>query len=273
MNNKLLDIKKILLSQKEHDTFKNLTVLELDEIEKIKDNFSFVNEYLYRGYKGLNNVSNAIIDPSKRDRGGSLTGNNLLYNIINTFPSWKEYPKRNRSLCILNSQDPKKYIEVDYDSLYNIFPKKNSKIAVCPEHDLNYFDWPMIKNFESKIDIMNSRPEFFLRGVLHLGEYKYFSDQDYEGFLRNENNYIRKIEKNITEVSDSGMNDKEKYKEIDFFNYILSEIKKYGNLSSYLDKELFNPEKNGFMLINSNEKIPLDNVEVWTESECLLNIY
>jgi hypothetical protein len=259
MNKNLIKLKKILISKEISDEYIGTVILTKEEFDNYKNSsFSNIN-ILSRGYLNFD-IEYGLIDPKKRIRKNAK-GENIIFNIINTYPSWSEYPKRNNSLFMSTG-----YIIIGHDLLYHIYPSKNAKIAVCPTADLNSFYSPW-KQFNKILDMFlyveNKSITYFMKLISGIDNNisKYFIYND-------KNNNI--LNNSIDMQLENFYKRNSKEFPIKIIDYINKEINTYGNYVNWFDKKLFNPEINNFKLLSSNDKIPNGDFEVWTDGTCLL---
>jgi hypothetical protein len=263
-------LKKILLSKENIPGYKGLEVLSKEEFNNYISQYSEAN-YLLRGYENLD-INYGLIDPTLRIRN-SIAPNgigDIKHNVMNTYPSWSEYPKRNKSIFMMYTNNFRD-IMVPFDELYKVFPLKNSILGYC-NSDINNYSWPEIYELYMNFGLggYTTTPDNFIKDIfgsgitnsevyLFLWENRSELDEFFIGFL------------NDFEEFEEFTNNKNKYKII---LYIKNKIStEYNNsFSTYLDEILFNPNKNDFKLFNSNNNIvkSLKEGEVWTEAKCLL---
>lgn len=89
------------------------------------------NPVLYRGVDG--NDPYNIVDPTKTERKSAYTSNHTTL-LIDNLPSWKNYPKRSRSIiCTLDGG-----VAGGYGQKFRVIPSDNCKFGVCPRSDIWY---------------------------------------------------------------------------------------------------------------------------------------
>jgi hypothetical protein len=271
MNNNLINIKKILLSSQPHNKMKGMEILSKEEFDNYSKNFSFVNKDFVRGYVHTDIESKEktpfyiLINPSERIRSNSRTKNNFTFDIINTWPSWSDFPKRNNSIFILN-QKKDSLIMIPHNRIYKVYPIKGSKLGVCPNEDLNYYNWPMIKKLSEKFNTnFNTPGELFNWLIVETRlSINYENSINYSNISSIENFFKSNINE-ILNKQEYSLNIKS------FYQYAEKYVKKYGSFVNWLDNELFNPYKNGFKLVDSITKINY-LAEVWTSDCCLMEL-
>lgn len=219
----------------------------------------------------------------------------LLFSDI--LPSWREYPKRNRSfICTSSGGVARGYGSSDNDTII-MFPKNGAKVAICPKDDIWYsFDFGLHA-------INNINPEFnkFMfkyvpKQIEDLDDLNIYLNSLFIIFnikpINNSNSLIEslqqleayiklcKIEESIDNNIILSINGKQTiYKDEQevlinnmLFYYLYEQINKFNkNIITILD-EVFNPVFNAIRLTNIGNYLirsGIENREVWTDSECL----
>lgn len=89
------------------------------------------NPALYRGING--NGPYNIVDPTKHERTSAYTSNHTTL-LMDNLPSWKNYPKRSRSvICTLAGG-----VAGGYGRKFRVIPSDGCKFGVCPRSDVWY---------------------------------------------------------------------------------------------------------------------------------------
>lgn len=258
---------------------------------------AFNNDCLgYRIFRGVNSdYSNAaIITPGIRI---SQNTHNIYTRLISDIlPSWKEYPKRNRSfVCSTSINTAMDYAENGF--LYVIFPKNDSKIGICSESDI----WYSFGYLCSQLDIIDLSQ--FNDLVLYM-IFKIYYRQDSNELLQlthgidSKNNKIvkKEIYTNIKKIFNLGSTNKiiDLFNNItnilndnyDEFNSLYNDTEYSNKLIAYILKQkninvldiianLLDPNNNKIKYTtvrNFNTK-HIKNREVWIEGECLFVEY
>jgi hypothetical protein len=196
------------------------------------------NKIIYKGMQldNSNETDIWLTNPAFRARKSHNTRN--YYTLMfNNLPSWKDYPKRSRSLiCATSAQKASMY----RGDLYVILPFNSAKIAVCPRCDI----------WDSFYKSINATLNDFNNDL----EYNNISDANWPTMLST----LLKYNKNI-----------------EWSPIISSIVKKINNCKTreklilVLDK-IFNPVKNGFKLTDITN-IPRSDVgigqELWTSDK------
>ena len=218
-------------------------------------------------YRGVNlKPDYVVIDPTKFTRLSANTAN-IYMTLLDTFESWKDYPKRSKSLICSTSYDTAN----KYGHLYIVLPKNDAKIGICPKNDI----WSSFyRTIDTDLHSFNyTLNEYILK--LIENEFKFKFNQNYGVKLIN----ILKSIRSINKIKDQCYINI-KNKQIELEKYIMKSMftdfidnNKYNNLYDYVET-LFDPVKNHFKLINIKY---LDNVvdnyssrECWTDSKSLL---
>lgn len=236
----MIKLKKIILEGRSQD-------IELSDVYKLlrTNNPQQSFPHIYRGLRHRDDY--LFIKPSSYNRVSANT-NNYYTILFDNLPSWKDYPKRSKSIIGTVNY----YTAEFYGTIYRVIPKDGSKIGVCPEDDI----W-------NSFHILNSH-------FMTLQDFNYCIDQCISIYNNNADNSINvnSYEELLT-IFDYIQDNR------DMFYGILIDMWYDGNkhmkFIDYIDKILLNPEKNGFKLITYpyTEKISYD-CEIWTDGDSIL---
>ncbi len=203
---------------------------------------------IFRGNRTLR-ADYYLIDTSVADdRISPFAANNIYNLLLSNLPSWKHYPKRNRS--VICTTDKNNASGRGDGTFYRVLPIDNSKIGICPSSDIFYA-------FEGvgvwTLNDLNRDLESFFEDNGITDNIKWI-DKDFSKFT----NACRKVDKLKKEESLTDLPEWMNSYEIgkDFF-------------IDWLD-EILSPNNNGFKLINAGDKFDDDRAEVWTDGKCLL---
>jgi len=209
-----------------------------------------------------------IINPSKHTRQSrtnnmnSFTSgtNNFHTALIDILPSWKDWPKRSKSVIFTNSSDDSgKY----GDTTFFVLPINAATICVCLKDDF----WESFKmlNYRMKfgIDSFNSYFEtLFGKFYEHNLLSKFY---DFNGITAL---MVKDMLEEASEVSIEKIHSSLFFVMSSLRDDIVENYK--GNWLEYFD-ELMNPSENGFQLVSVEEAYKYKNVkEMFTESICML---
>ena len=257
-----MKLKRYLQEDKDEElnVHTNYRLLDEDEcIDLIKSSYDVAFNSRKHIYRGVNNDANYMyVNPKLVTRRSANTAN-YYTELLDSFESWKDYPKRSKSLICSTSY----YTANGYGrgNCYIVLPKNNTKLAVCPRDDL-WWSFSKLKTIEPvvNLDMLNNALEYTIKTLF---KYKKIRDKNIiHECKRIDKSYLIKY------------NDK-KLKEIDKYNLLTSLINSnYDNLYDYLNY-MMDPKLNKFKLI-SLEKFDnssyLDR-EVWTDAESLMINY
>jgi hypothetical protein len=216
-----------------------------------------------------------IVNPSRYIRK-SKHASNIYTLLMDNSPYWKDYPKRSKSIICATSIN-KAY---SYGSVFKVIPlDKDAKFGVCPKDDiwwsfrntlggnhLSQFNNVLVAVYNTAVHVLGAKHRDNL--YIYAMEIDEFSD------LKKIFDFLNKHKKSMLQVMENNMQD-QKNDYIDAMNFLIKWAENpVVNIEEYLFSEL-SPEKNGFDLIyryKSDAKFP-KNVEVWTDSDCLLMPY
>jgi hypothetical protein len=244
--------KTFLLEQ--HSNRSDTTILSPEKtVDLILDNckkFNFDDIHLYRDMNSEFNL--LLIDPIKIERKSAYTKNFYTY-IIDNSNSWENYPKRKNSIiCSIN-----------YYRDYIVIPYDGAIFGVCPFNDL----WGSFKKITEELQIHS----LYTFNSLLNDLYFYFFNTDLDDSTKDI--YFDNLDKLTNAIKDNDILDKRKVEDIVFwadvnlFNKMYQYFKKFKSVREALDT-LFYPED--FKLLPYTS-LPKDkNLEVWTESKCIL---
>lgn len=212
----------------------------------------------YSIYRGIKEQSEDFyyVQPSSHIRKSAHTynGTNYYTILLDNLPSWKEYPKRSKSIICSTSNT----LASAYGTVYCVIPKEGSKIAISPSPDIwnsfhivniNYFN---LNIFNRIIDEYMKRYELIMSKKM------------------NKNNYD-----DIAEVLNYVMKEKDNFELYNVTNILPEVCMKYNykNMFEFIDEILLNPEKNEFKIQYYNSDFSLNDYnahELWTEDDCVL---
>ena len=205
-------------------------------------------------YKGLKNSPGEVYISKLADieRKSKNTSNEYTVLFSKTLESWKDYPKRNRSMITTNNISD----SAGYGESFYVFPKNGTELAICPKKDI----WVSFKaafialGDEKYCDIFT---EF--ASSLKLGEHDLWLTIDTNSWITVINDKIDRIERK------SGLKDQaEANSELMNFETSSGETV-YKILNKFLA-----PEKNGFKKLDI-ASIDYDaSNEVWFDTSALM---
>jgi len=198
-------------------------------------------------YRGIKNFKQdfGYINSNKGELRTSANTLNYVTLLIDNLPSWKDYPKRSKGI-ICSTDEGTAY---NYGETYQVFPYDNSKIGICPEHDM----WDSFYN--------TFKGHYIIPDINELlkNTFKYYDikvdDNNWNSF------------KNGLEKLDLGIILKDEFYEAYYQKLakILFETNK--NIIQHLN-DILSPIKNNFRLGIDNVKTYTDN-EIWIQGECI----
>lgn len=211
---------------------------------------------IYRGNRKVEDDYLHII-PANYDARISPYADTNYYNLLfSNLPSWKKYPKRNKSIVCSTDYDEARNRN-NHFCPYRVFPVDGSNIGVCP-------DWDIWDSFTDALDgndlaDFNYVLEAFLENVLPSGIlWGQRADVDYSIFVKQ----CKLIDKNKKDTSIDDIYDIYRRPWLDAW------FESDQPFLSYIS-QLLSPDKNGFKLVKVGAKMP-DTREVWTDGESIL---
>lgn len=208
----------------------------------------FIKAGNYNIFRGYNKPSELflIMDPSQGDSRKSTSGYEYTALLIDNLPSWKQYPKRSRSVICTSSKSESK----EYGASWRVIPSDNCTFGVCPTFDM----WLSFDKIMGRYTTVHQFNIALSKNQL--------SDKDWPSFKKD------MIEMG-SELTDSGIFNKltrsilggsyEKLIRLVFDDFIKSSNK---NIIEWLD-DFMSPEKNGFSTDITKAK---KNSEIWIGS-------
>lgn len=219
---------------------------------------------IFRGVKST--AHNFLyIKPNETYRYARNT-NNFTNVLIDCLPSWKDWPKRSRSIiCSTHTEG-----SGGYGKVFNVFPYNNAKIGICSFDDF-WGSFPYLSSrMQTDADIFNSGIDFIINHAFKIGiDLRRIREPEFNKLIQFLNEKYSNKEKWLPDV-------RQKYKDIMFISVVdmLLDIEKNhnGDWLEYFDT-LFNPIKNEFILTTIEDyqvESETNESEVWTDSESIL---
>jgi len=202
---------------------------------------------IYRGIKGADYLHDYynVIKPSEYIRSAGHSNTTYL-NIIDNSESWKNYPKRRKSIICSTSRDVAHF----YGEVHVVIPVNNSNFDVCPDYDFQKcFD-----NFNIKF----GTPIYRVDEMFDSNKEGYSYEDFKRMMISNEYNPVEFSFDYRQYVSENNLTGE------DIYNEMIENI---------------SPTNNGFKTFryNGSRDIStlndirlLDSNEVWTSDDCLL---
>jgi len=251
-------LKENIIIQPEYKTFeRTMKVSEEVALEWLRKNDGWKGSRL-RIFRGTSFISPyGIVRPSEHTRKSRNTLNYYTL-MIDNFKSWNSFPKRSKSIiCSTNEDYASGFAN---EEVYQVFAKKGGVYGVCSGGDI----WRSFKSFEPYgVDNANSMIEKLFKKAL-----------DIKGlFSKNLNvtTWSEFIE--LADICDSI--DKGELQEFlynDVKTFFMFKIVYFETNIKFLNacEEAYLPKPNGFKIMTYGSGSLPDDVEVWTDSDCLL---
>lgn len=259
---KLADL--LLLSEGRYGKPRSKIISHDDTINLLKtDHSSAYKAYLENNkiYRGLDDrdYDFLYIKPSVSDeeRTSRFALGNYYTALMITLPSWKSYPKRNKSIiCTTETSKAFDYSGSYAGAVYIVLPKNNSKIAISSDDDIFYsFNYVYERLGVDSANGFNRLIENMLYDF-NLGNYTQWNENNIDVILK-------LMDKDVV------MKQGERYRTAT--HRLLSDIHN-SNYTSWKDyfNDLLDPVKNGFKLTTIENYKRLSDKEVWTDGDSLL---
>lgn len=226
---------------------RSVSIGEKDAAEYIKEKCrkAWDSTRIYRGNERLDDKY-YFIDPTKSYERISPFAEYNFYNLLlSNLPSWKKYPKRNKSvICTTSSENAR---HRGRDIYYFVLPVDGANIGICPDRDI----WDCFNDSGVDLeDFGNHLDDFFETNNISV------SDNDYNDFVDACKKIDKYKEEGSLDIYDS------------FSDWLIKFKKTDKTFLEYLNN-LLNPNKNNFKLVTVGKKIGYDR-EVWTGDKCVL---
>jgi hypothetical protein len=240
-----------------YDAPRSKSISKEEAISFLRDKASHaLDAYLKNGaymYRGVNNTNDFLFtDPSKYTRLSKNTVNVYTTLFSEILPSWKDYPKRSKSLIC--TTDP--LTAGGYGNAFSVFPQNGADIGTCPTQDF----WGAFRNsvgkFQSNYGGGMDLDDFaggMVRVCNKLGIAPKFDDK--ASTLNTMSKIQESLKSHKSTAGDDGV-----------FKLLLAAKGK--DLIPYLNT-LLDPNKNDIHLSKVGQPLP-DKREVWTDAPCLL---
>lgn len=249
---------------------KELLNTDYSSANKVYNNNNNNAPHIYRGMTGVFDI--AKIQPGVRK--SQFTSNIYTQLISEILPSWKDYPKRNRSfICTNDKSKAYLYTRGTQGSVYEVLPKNGAKIAICPAKDI----WKSFKGSNLKeVDFEFEDGDQFNNAMLLM--FDKLGIRVSNSIFNTPNpkkvidvyNEVDKIVKTFTSNQLFNLEGVIKYKYLSNFLHYMYDHKM--TTLELLDKML-DPVNNGFELTTIEKfgsgKETDGSHEIWTDAECL----
>lgn len=217
--------------------------------------YSKINNYmeieLYRHIDGFTD-DYGIVNPSNFERESAYAYYNYYTLLIDNLPSWRGWPKRSKSIVCTTSMKEATDRAHYSGAGYEVYPKKGSKIAICPSNDI----WFSFHHIKRNIGTMNDFNRYLNRILFEENGPKTYKEMlEYDIT-------IDELKDNLSDIN---------YDETAFENLFVGIGKNEKIITGYFNR-ILDPDENGFKLITSEQQLPY-NKEVWTDGECLVKKY
>ena len=278
---------KYLIKELTSGKFKNNLKYVYDTAKSVP-NAEHPDGLLYRGMSdSFVNVNPITLLHYSTERVSANTSN--MYNVLVSkyLPSWKDYPKRNKSfICSTSAERAKSYTE-DGDPCI-IVPTDSARIGICSSYDF-WYSFPHMKK-SLNVAAMSGFNRMLQTFMTNLSRIFGIDVEDVNMYVREEGDIseknllnITKFLKNITpnelqnrktEYEAKTSDDKAELLPFDnMYKYLINNTdvdqNKNIDLIKILD-DLLDPQTNNFTIGNFGDSIKHENSEVWMEGPAIL---
>ena len=204
-----------------------------------------------------------LSSPSKNVRVSPFASNNYYNLFFSNNEAWSKYPVRNKSLiCGSNDQMTNGRRGFGF-MLIPLNPKSN--LGICPDDDI-WSSFKTLKDYD--LEYFSNFIDEFMQ-VLSIQESDRFknvpSDTDFHEFK----SFLEKV--TINDLKEYAKDSPMSNKEVFIIKHLLQGFKDK-NFYEILT-EIFDPDKNGFMLMSFDRYINFDSrpdEELWIEDDCIM---
>lgn len=228
---------------------------QLKSYSNIIEYYAKGNKVIYRGIKGLYG-NYGYVNPSLSQKRKSAYTFNYYTLISSEDSSWKGIPPRDKSIVCSTSYDKASGYETSPDmsgTLCVVLPKNGSNIAQTHTEDF----WGSFQHAFGS----DSYPLGSFNRTLN-STFNFITKEDGDDSITD----LKKVYKKVDEwVKENGED-----KLYNLYLYHLEVIKEFYKGDFYkMLTDIFNPKKGNIVVSKSGHKLR-DDVEVWTDGECLL---
>lgn len=209
--------------------------------------------YVFRGIKNFA-FPYAYVKPAEHERRSHFANRNYYTLLLDNLPSWKNYPKRSKSIvCSTNF-----WTSMRYGDVYLVLPCGDPTVAIAPKEDI-WFSFEELKDFG--IDSLKDFNEFI--EIISFTTVA-ISDKNYPQMIGNLKRALELFRMQTHQPSDRIS----RYADL---KRLLEYFVGAKNIEKALD-DLLSPQKNDFTLKqhSSVDYTKYYNQEVWTDSPSLL---
>ena len=240
----------------------NYTKLSFEDlVDLIRSSYDVAFNNEHHLYRGINNdIDYMYVNPKLVTRQSANARYNYYTELLDSFKSWQDYPKRSKSLICSTSVKVASGYTYTATYPYIVLPKNGAKLGVTPSHDLWWsFNW--LKDIGiNDLDDLNQELHVIIKAIFKVND----------GL-----NIVQRCKMIDKKLIDSL--DKDTDLRLDDYSALYRYFKdlNYDNLYDYLD-HLMNSRLSGFKVTTIDK---LDSFEfslnehgheIWTDSDCVL---
>lgn len=275
MINILNDINTIISMRLNDNNKLEYLDIKIDDLPLLlKTDYSEAYEAYKKGYiiyRGMKDCEKNISISTPKLRMSQNTDNIYTKLFSDILPSWKNYPKRNRSFICSTSKYKASGYAGNNSGLYIVFPKNGSNVGICSSSDL-WFSFETVKYYNE-----SNLPRFMHLLIKYISIFcdihvapilKMFKQESNSEIIELFNTFDNKI------LTDNENIDKNIIKDELLLETIISNINNGMGILYSIDK-ILNPVTNKIYHTNikSIDTIYSDNCETWTDGTCLFIDY
>lgn len=261
----------------EAPTTKQFTLEEAVEFALKHCTKALYSHTLYRGTDYLHFAQYQLVTPFGTAKRRSTTGTNITNTMMSGMSEWSNYPVRNKSLIASSNCKTAGH----YSSyVYRVLPVDTAHFGICPHSDL-WGSFAGAQKLHNTYVGDNENFDYIIRdtiaAILSYGD-QHLNLKGENGIVSFDFSELRSLFNKADEILKPNLNKNTIVDEIlvhyegavrqsiiaGFLNFVIEKGSVYTAVAAILD-----PSSNGFKL-GGIQDIKEHNVEVWTDSPCLL---
>jgi hypothetical protein len=254
------------------------SVYDNDIIPVVKEYLPVIQDYISRDtliYRGMNDTGKFVLINGKKINRTSANTLNFGTMLCDILPSWRQWPKRSKSIICTNSMDRASYYgDNNYRATYVMIPLENQKIAMSNAND---FWFSAVDVYQVGEDITNfNQFNYWIDDILTM-----FSKKIPASLIENAYTDVKSLIKVFELIYEYIVSKKDPasvirriannrnfyYRHRSDTKKILSTMTKIGVLKTF--DNMLNPSKNNNLYSNFTQMPAADNNEIWFTGKTL----